>query len=146
MKDYKVFEFVKDVHDGEKGVVTGLRTDNAYSVHVTFGDGISCWFHPSDLDPWDEPEGEAEAPRTAGAALVYGERRQQNGDPWENFNRIACLWSSYLGRQVSRLDVAMMMILLKVSREKVTHDEDNLADIEGYAECARIIARKDADN
>jgi len=36
-------------------------------------------------------------------------------------------------------DVPMMMILLKVSRERHKHKDDNLADIKGYARTCEML-------
>lgn len=66
---------------------------------------------------------------------VNGQRRQDYGDMRESFQRIACLWSAYLGVPVSQYDVAKMMILLKVSRSKTNNHRDSLVDIIGYTEC-----------
>lgn len=67
--------------------------------------------------------------------IVDGQRREDYGDTRESFNRIAGLWSAYLGNQVSSLDVARMMILLKVSRSKHNNQRDSYVDIVGYVEC-----------
>lgn len=67
--------------------------------------------------------------------IVDGQRREDYGDTRESFNRIAGLWSAYLGKQVNSLDVARMMILLKVSRSKHNNQRDSYVDIVGYVEC-----------
>lgn len=67
--------------------------------------------------------------------IVDGQRREDYGDMRESFNRIAGLWSAYLGKQVNSLDVARMMILLKVSRSKHSNQRDSYVDIVGYVEC-----------
>jgi hypothetical protein len=69
-------------------------------------------------------------------AIVIGERQQDYGDMAESFTRIAGLWSAYLGKHVDSLDVAKMMILLKVSRAKHSNHRDSYIDIVGYVECA----------
>ena len=69
-------------------------------------------------------------------AIVNGERRQDYGDMADSFERIAGLWSAYLGKHVDSLDVAKMMILLKVSRAKHNNHRDSYIDIVGYVECA----------
>ncbi len=69
-------------------------------------------------------------------ALVKGDRQKDYGDMQESFNRIAGLWSAYLGIDVNALDVAKMMILLKVSRAKNSNHRDSYIDIVGYVECA----------
>lgn len=69
---------------------------------------------------------------------VCGDREQDYGSPECNFYFIADLWSLYLGldEQLSPMDVAAMMILLKMARMKNGHaKEDNWIDIAGYAAC-----------
>lgn len=67
--------------------------------------------------------------------IVNGQRREDYGDTRESFNRIAGLWSSYLGVRINEFDVAKMMILLKVSRAKNNNHRDSFVDIVGYVEC-----------
>lgn len=65
--------------------------------------------------------------------LVNGDRQKDYGNPKDSFNRIAGLWSAYLGCHVSAKDVARMMTLLKISRLKSTPDhEDSMIDAIGY--------------
>lgn len=66
--------------------------------------------------------------------LVNGDRRKDYGDMQESFQRIAGLWSAYLGKHVDSLDVAKMMILLKVSRAKHNNHRDSYVDIVRYVE------------
>jgi hypothetical protein len=68
--------------------------------------------------------------------LVNGDRRTDYGDMADSFKRISGLWSAYLGSHVDSLDVAKMMILLKVSRTKHNNHRDSYIDIVGYVECA----------
>ena len=74
--------------------------------------------------------------------LVVKDRQADYGSPRENHERIAKLWNAYLGpmfdeegnwMQIEPEDVAMMMLLLKVSRERFKHKRDNIADLIGYA-------------
>ena len=68
---------------------------------------------------------------------INGERQDQYGNPEDTFFRIACLWSSYLGREIEGSDVANMMILLKMAREKGGKGkQDNYVDLIGYAALA----------
>lgn len=73
--------------------------------------------------------------------LVRGDRRKDYGDVGDSFGRIANLWSIYLGKPglIHDRDVAMMMVLLKVSRDKGKPKRDNLVDIAGYALCAEML-------
>ena len=70
-----------------------------------------------------------------------GHRTTDYGTPESNFGRIARLWSDYLGHDITAVDVAMLMTLLKVARVKSNHGGiDSYIDIAGYAACAGEIA------
>ena len=75
--------------------------------------------------------------------IVGGERLKTYGPPRESFERIAALWSAYVNTPITPVDVAHLMILLKVSRNK-KHKRDNLVDIAGYALLADMLASKEA--
>lgn len=78
--------------------------------------------------------------KTAGA-LVAGEREQTHGPKLENHQNIASLWSAYLGKEVSPLDVALMMALLKIGRTKAgSHNPDDYIDLIGYGCVAAELA------
>lgn len=88
------------------------------------------------------------------AEIVY-ERPEQHGNPEDSFQIIADFWNVYLRAggipdpNITAIDVAYLMILLKIARslEGVYHD-DNPKDIAGYAEnVARIQeeTRQDGD-
>lgn len=66
-------------------------------------------------------------------SLVDGERQSAYGSPTQNIKDIAELWSVWFGREVTPRDVAMAMVLVKISREKNLHKKDNLVDLAGYA-------------
>lgn len=72
---------------------------------------------------------------------ITGARRKSYGNAEESFGRIAALWTVYMNGEIEFTghDVAMMMTLLKVSREKNAHAEDNLVDIAGYAALANVV-------
>jgi Domain of unknown function (DUF6378) len=75
------------------------------------------------------------------AKLVSGERESTYGDKETNHDNIAMLWSAYLAVRrdptapISALDVAHMMILLKLARTQLGagHHHDNYVDMAGYA-------------
>lgn len=75
-------------------------------------------------------------------SLVNGERKESYGDIEESFSRISGLWSAYLGMSIDSLDVAKMMILLKVSRAKNNNHRDSYVDIVGYVDCIDSILHK----
>lgn len=79
------------------------------------------------------------------AKQVVYQRNAAYGQPEDNFAITAELWSAYLGTPIQPEDVGMMMILLKVAREKYQHKHDNLVDIAGYAECIARLGRKRCD-
>lgn len=74
--------------------------------------------------------------------LVNDARRADYGDLTESFDRIAGLWSAYLGIEVDSLDVGKMMILLKVSRAKHNDHRDSYVDIAGYVACIDELIQK----
>jgi hypothetical protein len=65
--------------------------------------------------------------------LINGERASEYGDAKENFQDIADLWSVFLGRQITRQEVAVCMILVKSARLMKSSKEDSWVDICGYA-------------
>jgi len=77
-------------------------------------------------------------------ACVCGQREQDYGRPEDNFGVIADLWKAYMGYEFTKVDVAVMMILLKAARVKTGNaeliSEDSFVDIAGYAACAGEIA------
>lgn len=73
---------------------------------------------------------------------VNGDCRDKYGDLEDNFETIANLWNAYLEAiaedrcDLTGVDVAIMMTLLKVGRTATGVNSDNLVDIAGYAACA----------
>lgn len=70
-------------------------------------------------------------------------RQDDYGNPENNFQAIADRWTMFFWQKyphlrgtfhISREDVAIMMIDMKIAREVTAHKEDNLIDIVGYAE------------
>lgn len=70
---------------------------------------------------------------------IVDERAEHYGDPRANLDRIAGLWTAYVGHSVTAHDVAQMMVLVKISRSKVAKHDDNYADAIGYTEIARDL-------
>jgi hypothetical protein len=63
---------------------------------------------------------------------INGERLDQYGLPENSFPHIAKLWSHWLEVEVGPADVAVMMVLLKLARQKNQAKWDNLVDACGY--------------
>lgn len=78
--------------------------------------------------------------------LIHGERNKNYGHPRENFKDIAALFSGYLGQEISDIDVANLMILVKVARVKgAGYHRDSFTDIAGYAGCVERIYEEPVD-
>jgi 5'(3')-deoxyribonucleotidase len=84
--------------------------------------------------------------------LVYGDREAAYSHPFNDFLRIARVWSGYLdGVNITPGDVAQMMVMLKSCRARVdiVHNRpvkrDTLVDIAGYGECARRVSEREAE-
>jgi hypothetical protein len=75
--------------------------------------------------------------------LIRGDRASSYGDAKASFDRIASLWTSYKGVEITAKDVAAMMILLKVSRGVTSAKRDNWVDIIGYAALGSEIEKND---
>ena len=72
----------------------------------------------------------------AALRCVNGDREQDYGSPEDNFRTIAELWTAYLRRMISPVDVAAMLALLKIARIASGHSKaDNWIDLAGYAAC-----------
>lgn len=67
-------------------------------------------------------------------SIINGERQGTYGSPENSFETIAKMWSAYLHRDMSAVDVANMMVLMKVARNSNgVYKDDNWIDICGYA-------------
>lgn len=79
----------------------------------------------------------------AAKKCVCHDRQDTHGEPENVFAHIADLWMAYLGtgQEIDPVDVANMMVLLKIARAKgnPTH-MDNWTDIAGYAACGGELA------
>ena len=71
---------------------------------------------------------------TTAARLIADDRQRVYGTPYQNFGRIAQLWSVILGREISRAEVALCMDAVKTARLIQTpDDEDGWIDKCGYS-------------
>lgn len=79
--------------------------------------------------------------------VITGDRQKDYGSAYENFERIAHLWSEYLGTGITMQDVANMMILLKIARSLGPgNKDDNYIDICGYAAIAGEMGARSVTN
>ena len=75
--------------------------------------------------------------------LINGDRAQEYGDAYLNHARIAALWTTYVRSKpddLTPVDVAMMLVLMKVARSIETPKDDSFVDIAGYAALAGEMA------
>lgn len=82
------------------------------------------------------------------ARIIAGERDKQYGGPEDNFERIAKVWSVIFGIDISKEDVAMAMIGVKLARyvSKSGFQPDTWTDIAGYAACGYEVGEIDNSN
>lgn len=81
------------------------------------------------------------------ATIVEGDRNQTHGDKERSFVAIADFWNVYLSNRpdphegISPLDVACMMVLMKLSRSvRGQPIRDHFLDMAGYAAIAGELA------
>lgn len=74
--------------------------------------------------------------------IVYGERGENYGHPFEDFSRTAQIWSAILGIKVEPEQVALCMVGLKISREVNRPKRDNVVDGAGYFENLDMVKRE----
>lgn len=74
--------------------------------------------------------------------LINGDRHDAHGDFRVSFQTIANLWMAFLGTPIRADQVAIMMLLLKVARNRLNPKVvDNFIDMVGYAELAAALAQ-----
>lgn len=68
--------------------------------------------------------------------IVTQDRNLDYGSPEDNFKIIAEFWRIYTGTTFTPADVAVMMMMVKISRlQKSPGKRDHWVDIAGYAAC-----------
>ncbi len=75
----------------------------------------------------------------AGSA-VHGDRGDDYGHPYHDFSRTAGAWNALFGWDATPEQVAMAMIIVKLSR--LTNDptkRDSIVDVAGYAETFDMV-------
>lgn len=75
--------------------------------------------------------------------LMYGDRQDDYGTPYENHRRISVLWSAYLETEVSPMQVAICMALVKIARLQQNFEyskDDTFIDGSAYFSIAAELA------
>ncbi len=79
--------------------------------------------------------------------IINKDRQDAYGKPEDCFTGIATLWNWYIGLDIrdelTPYDIAIMMTLLKLVREKHKHKQDNLIDACGYLALAEDLAEEE---
>ena len=92
--------------------------------------------------PLDRVAKRAEILRTA-EEYVTKDRAATHGNMEDNFSTIAEYWSAHLSFDITSLDVAVMMTLVKIARIKNNPSHiDNYVDAAGYMACGGELADK----
>lgn len=77
--------------------------------------------------------------------LVHGDRRAAYGHPIDDYTRTGRMWGAILGiPDIDPRICCLMMAAVKVSREVNAPKRDNRVDLAGYAECAELVAQRQA--
>lgn len=95
--------------------------------------------------PFPVSEYERETILDEAQRLVHGHRGADYGHPIDDYTRTGRMWGAILG--IPDIDprlCCLMMAAVKVSRECHKHKRDNLTDLAGYAECADMVAQRQA--
>lgn len=77
--------------------------------------------------------------------IVYGARQEAYGHPFDDFGRTSQLMTALVqhklkyGQSITRQDVALFMICVKLSREVNQHKRDNAVDGAGYWATLQMI-------
>lgn len=78
--------------------------------------------------------------------LVHGDRQAAYGHPIEDYTRTGRMWGAILGiPDIDPRVCCLMMAAVKISREVNAPKRDNRVDLAGYAECAEMVAQRQAE-
>ena len=77
-------------------------------------------------------------------SVINGQRQDAYGNPEDSHQKIADYWTAYMGSRLqgklNAMDVALMMVLLKIARTQGgKRHEDNFVDMAAYAALANDI-------
>jgi hypothetical protein len=104
--------------------------------------GLKCWNENFDLMEPKKDENIQSIYEIADS-LVSSDRQEDYGHPFDNFSDIGRVWGMQLGLpDIPPETVGLMMVGVKLSREKFHPKRDNLIDICGYAKTIDMVKQK----
>jgi len=104
--------------------------------------GLKCWDEKLYLM---EPKKDEKLQSICEIAdsLVSSDRQADYGHPFDNFSDIGRVWGMQLGLpDIPPETVGLMMVGVKLSREKFQPKRDNLVDGAGYFKCVDMVKQK----
>lgn len=72
--------------------------------------------------------------------LVCSERNDDYGPPKQHLESVALIASELIGKELTPDDIIVVMLAMKLVRERNKHKSDNLVDIAGYVALREEIA------
>ena len=112
------------------------------SHHGKIEYSIAKWLNLKELDALTGSPYRHESVTEEAQRITTRDRRDDYGHPYDDFGLVAALWSPLLGVDVTREQVGLCMIQLKIAREAFRPKRDNRTDICGYANTLQMIADK----
>lgn len=79
------------------------------------------------------------------AKIVDNDRNEAYDHPFDNFTRIAKVWSGILDLEITPEQVGLCMVGVKLAREAFKPKQDNIVDGIGYLLCLNTINEINAD-
>lgn len=126
----------------------------ALEVHVARSLGVPVFRCPddplSDMEPVKAPTAyrppSDENVLEEAQRIVAGDRGDDYGHPRDDFARTAGAWAALFGWDVSARQVALAMVVVKLSRLQETPDKrDSIVDIAGYARTYEMVLEREAE-
>ena len=78
--------------------------------------------------------------------ITNNARRTEYGSVKDSFRNIAIVASVFTGKPLTMVDIAKVMISVKISREANKHKRDSLTDLCGYARLLSILEGDEDEN
>jgi len=105
--------------------------------------GLKCWNENLDLMERTISDEERKSICEIADSLVSSDRQADYGHPFDNFSDIGRVWGMLLGiPDIPPETVGLMMVGVKLSREKFQPKRDNLIDGAGYFKCVDMVKQK----